>query len=411
MLAYSAFDAGDNAAVEPGQAAAAGANALPEDIGANDSKDVAGETGSIPTDPEPQQSGSYQPRASLAPSATAATPRINDAMRVLSRMQLDLDVATGGKRPATYEEVDTAFDNSIKALGIRLPSMGAGQSEDATVAQVPRAPMQEAGSGAGTQGNSSSAFAVSGGGEAAGTGIGGAAGPSLSGTAKAPSGDAVPAEAPAQAAPSVAAAGPATNLKREWPVPIPSTGLHLPLRGEQDSRRKTYSNGQFSLTGAYRTQNGKPHKHEGDDVPDPLDTPVNAAADGVVTFVGTEWKMVQAVDPKTRKPLWKMDGKKRRPVMVRTMAGYGHYVKILHPDGYETLYGHLRDVPPLKQGMTVKLGQEIGRLGDTGNAAGGGSHVHFGVRNSRTGGWVDPAKWIAGDLPLAGPRKVAPARH
>ena len=407
MPGQDPFDAEDDAPVEPGQADAAGTDALPGVARANDGADAMGETESNPSALAPPISAPYQPRASFAPSA-APPPRINDAMRVLSRMQIDLDIATGGKRAATYEEVDTAFDNSIKALGIRLPSAGSGEGEAVPAAQMPGAATRGAGVSAGTRGDSLSAFAVSGGKEA---GVAGAATPSLSGTAAAPSGDTAPAEAPAQAGPGAAAPNSAANLRREWPVPIPSTGLHLPLRGEQDSRGKYYSNGQFSLTGAYRTQNGKPHKHEGDDVPDPLDTPVKAAADGVVTFVGTEWKMVQAVDPKTHKPLWKMDGKKRRPVMVKAMAGYGHYVKILHPDGYETLYGHLRDVPPLKQGMAVKLGQEIGHLGETGNAAGGGSHVHFGVRDSRMGTWVDPAKWIAGDLGIAGARGAAPARH
>ena len=411
MPGYDEIDAADEAAVEPHQADAAGANLLPADPKANDSEDIAGEIEGAGPAAEPQPSRSYQPPVSSESSPPPATPRVNDAMRVLSRMQIDLDIATGGKRPATYGEVDDAFDNAVKALGIRLPSAENGHSEHATTTQPPRGAMPEAGSRAGTEGNPSSAFAVSGGDEAARAGAGGPATPSLLGTGNAPSDDTVPAEPPAPVAPSAPAPGPATKLRREWPVPIPSTGLHLPLRGEQDSRGKYYSNGQFSLTGAYRTQNGKPHKHEGDDVPDPLDTPVKAAADGVVTFVGTEWKMIQAVDPKTRKPLWKMDGKKRKPVMVKVMAGYGHYVKILHPDGYETLYGHLRDVPPLKQGMTVQLGQEIGRLGDTGNAAGGGSHVHFGVRDSRTGSWVDPARWIAGDLSSAGPKRAAPAKH
>lgn len=419
MPDHDALDAAPDPEVAPGQMPdltdAAGGDAAPADSA--DGESGAADPGAMPMadapSPNPDQPPASPATLASAPIAAAPVeqpaPRINDAMRVISRMQTDLDVATGGKRPATHQEVDTAFDNTIKALGIRLPLPGMNPGGLAAIAQPSGAAAPDTGGFAAPEGDHPLAVAAAGGAGASAASGDPAAVPSPSDTTNEAPGNGTPAQSPAKADPAAATPGPATNLKREWPVPIPATGLHLPLRGEQDSRGKTYSNGQFSLTGAYRTQNGKPHKHEGDDVPDPLDTPVNASADGVVTFVGTEWKMIQAMDPKTHKPLWKMVGKKRKPVMVQApgpvMAGYGHYVKILHPDGYETLYGHLRAVPPLKQGMSVRLGQEIGRLGDTGNAAGGGSHVHFGVRNSRTGAWVDPAKWIAGELPPAVPRK------
>ena len=61
-------------------------------------------------------------------TAEVAAPRAHDAMRVPSRMQIDLDLVTEGKRAATYGEVDAAFDDAVKALDIKLPD----QSGDPT---------------------------------------------------------------------------------------------------------------------------------------------------------------------------------------------------------------------------------------------------------------------------------------
>ena len=65
--------------------------------------------------------------------------------------------------------------------------------------------------------------------------------------------------------------------------------------------------------------------------------------------------------------------------------GYGHYVKMSHPDGMETIYGHLQ-YPIVAQGQFVYAGQPIGIGGNTGNST--GPHLHF---ETRLGGVaIDP---------------------
>lgn len=65
--------------------------------------------------------------------------------------------------------------------------------------------------------------------------------------------------------------------------------------------------------------------------------------------------------------------------------GYGHYVKMSHPDGMETIYGHLQ-YPIVAQGQFVYAGQPVGIGGNTGNST--GPHLHF---ETRVGGVaVDP---------------------
>ncbi|WP_414449510.1 M23 family metallopeptidase [Burkholderia sp. 22PA0099] len=89
--------------------------------------------------------------------------------------------------------------------------------------------------------------------------------------------------------------------------------------------------------------------HTGVDLAAPRGTRVNAAADGVVAFVGT--------DP----------------------HGYGRYVVVDHPDRTSTLYAHLSAwAPGLKAGMQVAQGQRLGAVGMTGAAT--GPHLHFEVR-------------------------------
>ncbi|KGV09245.1 peptidase M23 family protein [Burkholderia pseudomallei MSHR4503] len=89
--------------------------------------------------------------------------------------------------------------------------------------------------------------------------------------------------------------------------------------------------------------------HTGVDLAAPTGTRVNAAAAGVVSFVG--------YDP----------------------GGYGKYVVIDHPDRSSTYYAHLSAfAPKLEVGMAVAQGQRIGAVGSTGAAT--GPHLHFEVR-------------------------------
>lgn len=62
-------------------------------------------------------------------------------------------------------------------------------------------------------------------------------------------------------------------------------------------------------------------------------------------------------------------------------TGYGKYVMIYHPDGYQTYYGHLSDWA-FTAPKHVKQGELIGYTGNTGNAASKAiqPHLHFEIR-------------------------------
>lgn len=57
--------------------------------------------------------------------------------------------------------------------------------------------------------------------------------------------------------------------------------------------------------------------------------------------------------------------------------GYGHFVMLRHPNGLETLYGHLYK-PLVKVNQEVKSGEPIGLGGNTGRST--GPHLHFEFR-------------------------------
>ena len=112
-----------------------------------------------------------------------------------------------------------------------------------------------------------------------------------------------------------------------------------------------------------------PHFHTGLDIAAPMDTPVHAAAGGVVLLA------TSSVD------------------VTGHLAGYGNYVVIGHSGGFMTLYGHL-DRLLVSPGQDVQPGDVIGLLGSTGWST--GPHVHFEIR--KNGMYTDPAPYIRNDL-------------
>jgi len=74
-------------------------------------------------------------------------------------------------------------------------------------------------------------------------------------------------------------------------------------------------------------------------------------------------------------------------------ASYGNFVKINHGNGYYTLYAHLNNVS-VKIGDKVKIGQELGEMGNTGNSY--GSHTHFEVFKNNVR--VNPLEYLDKDL-------------
>ena len=88
-------------------------------------------------------------------------------------------------------------------------------------------------------------------------------------------------------------------------------------------------------------------KHQGVDFAAPTGTPIMAAGNGHIEFVGTN-------------------------------GGAGKYIRIKHLNGYKTSYSHLsKYASGMKKNLKVKQGQVIGFVGNTGLST--GPHLHYEV--------------------------------
>jgi len=103
---------------------------------------------------------------------------------------------------------------------------------------------------------------------------------------------------------------------------------------------------------------GKRRFHDGIDIVAPRKTPIIAPADGVVTFSG--WR-----------------------------DGIGRAVEIRHGYGYRTTYGHNQKLM-VKRGETVKRGDVIALLGNSGRST--GPHLHYEIRLN--GKLLNPYKYV-----------------
>ena len=110
------------------------------------------------------------------------------------------------------------------------------------------------------------------------------------------------------------------------------------------------------LTSNFGPRNGS--FHDGIDIAAPLGTPVMAAADGKVIFSDV-------------------------------LRGYGNVVIIRHDKGYLTVYAHHR-VNRIKEGQTVRQGDVIAEVGQTGRAT--GASLHFEVRKDNLA--RDPLQYL-----------------
>lgn len=108
--------------------------------------------------------------------------------------------------------------------------------------------------------------------------------------------------------------------------------------------------------------------HGGIDIAVPKNTPVAAAADGVVKFAGRD-------------------------------DGYGNIVIIEHRDGSETFYGHNEKLL-VSAGQSIRAGEVISLSGSTGKST--GPHLHFEVRVG--GVAVNPHKLLSNVLPVSADR-------
>ena len=76
------------------------------------------------------------------------------------------------------------------------------------------------------------------------------------------------------------------------------------------------------------------------------------------------------------------------------MASRGHYFEIDHGNGLVTRYYHCSAVS-VSLGQTVKQGQEVAKIGETGNA--NGPHLHFEVLLNTKNGLIrqNPLSYIS----------------
>ena len=107
---------------------------------------------------------------------------------------------------------------------------------------------------------------------------------------------------------------------------------------------------------------GCAHFHSGIDIANGSGTPIRAAGDGVVAFVG--WN--------------KYDGS--NPAFI---------VMIAHGNNINTFYSHLLPRYLVRGGQRVSKGQLIGYMGSTGNAT--GPHLHWEVMRGYSP--MNPRAW------------------
>lgn len=111
---------------------------------------------------------------------------------------------------------------------------------------------------------------------------------------------------------------------------------------------------------------GQWRRHQGVDFAAPTGTPIRAAGDGVINFLGTQ-------------------------------NGYGNVVEIKHWNNYSTLYAHMsRFAAGMKKGAKVSQGEVIGYVGTTGWSTGPHLHYEFRVSNQ-------PRDPMSIDVPNAAP--------
>ncbi|MBY0243978.1 MAG: M23 family metallopeptidase [Sphingobacteriaceae bacterium] len=70
-------------------------------------------------------------------------------------------------------------------------------------------------------------------------------------------------------------------------------------------------------------------------------------------------------------------------------GGFGNLIIINHGNGFETYFGHLSKIL-VKQGQSIKIGQNIGRVGSTGRST--GPHLHYEIH--KNGKIVNPKSFL-----------------
>lgn len=131
------------------------------------------------------------------------------------------------------------------------------------------------------------------------------------------------------------------------PPPLAGKGFIWPLKGEVINEFGPIAKGQHS---------------DGVNIAAPRGTPVKAAENGVIAYVGNELK------------------------------GFGNLLLVKHADGWMTAYAH-NDQLLVRKGDAVRKGQQIATVGATGNVT--TPQLHFEIRKGTEA--VNPADYIKGD--------------
>jgi hypothetical protein len=136
---------------------------------------------------------------------------------------------------------------------------------------------------------------------------------------------------------------------------------------------KPPDNASVDVTYRYAsTANGTRDPHHGVEFLNKFGTPVYAAGDGAVLFANAD----------------------SLPKFSPWPNYYGNVIVIQHADNLYTLYAHLSKIL-VQAGESVKVGDEIGEVGQTGVAI--GSHLHFEVRRGNVEDYYstqNPELWL-----------------
>ena len=126
------------------------------------------------------------------------------------------------------------------------------------------------------------------------------------------------------------------------------------------------------ITGETTGRCGSGKTHKGIDFAAAVGTPIYVAHDGVVTRV--------------------YDNSNNCYPNCNPTDGVGIGFRIDHQDGTYSMYMHMSQRADLHKGDTVKAGQLIGYVGNTGSSD--GAHLHFGLFDATTGAVLNPRNYL-----------------
>lgn len=152
-----------------------------------------------------------------------------------------------------------------------------------------------------------------------------------------------------------------------------------------DLKNPVLKNGIHFVTADYKTRNPAYKTHNGIDFIGRNDKGEDYARDYIIAAADG---VIDAAVSNYTKTLTRLTG---------TAEDRGNYVRIKHDTGLYTVYMHLAvGTVTVKTGESVKKGQVLGYMGNTGYSK--GNHLHFAVGDGKA--WLDPLPYINGEKEL-----------